>query len=200
MPQILSKLDQNVVFEALRRRDWAFHSQGGVGLRLTKADPNPENKFKTTGKRKRILMTPISKAHMEDILHQSRNVEEAVRQIEAISLGAQLAPEFAGGGNNKAAGVDPAVYEKLLTQRIENEVSKVAEKYQRETERLKTQNEALAAKLEALAKPKKVATGKRKQPKGGVLARVKKQTEDEPELTPEQQKLLAQVMGGADAE
>jgi len=206
MPQILSKLESHRVNEILRRRGWAFHRQSNIGLRLTKKDPNPENVFKSTGQRKRILMTPISRVHLDEILTVSRNLQEAVEQIEAISIGAQLSPEFAHMSANGAAGVSPAVMEKLLLQRMENEMAKITEANQAKLDAAEKKMAALEAKLEKAqetpkaAKPKKVP-GERKQPKGGVVERLKRQQEmdenGDPVLTVAQEAEMAKAMVNA---
>lgn len=223
MPQVVTKLEQHKVNAVLRARGWAFNRQAGIGLRLTKQDDkNPA--FKSTGKKRRILMTPISRAHLDEILSYSRNIQEAVEQIEAISIGAQLAPQFAHpGANSPAPGMDPQVMEKLLTQRMENEISKVTERMQAETQsKLDAAAEKLAALEAKLAEAEAMpptpqenankraskAKGKkaskkattRKQPKGGILDRIKQQKLDEngdPVLTPEQEADYAKAMGAA---
>ena len=215
MPQVVTKLEQHKVNAVLRARGWAFNRQAGIGLRLTKQDDkNPA--FESTGKKRRILMTPISRAHLDEILSYSRNIQEAVEQIEAISIGAQLAPQFAHpGASGPAPGMDPQVMEKLITQRMENELAKATERMQAETQsKLDAAAEKLAAleaKLaEAEAMPpskakavKKKASKKattRKQPKGGILDRIKQQKLDEngdPVLTPEQEADYAKAMGAA---
>jgi len=50
--------------------------------------------FKETKRRKRVLLIPISKNHVTEILTYSRNVAEAAEQIEKMSLGVQDAPSF----------------------------------------------------------------------------------------------------------
>lgn len=192
MPQILTSLELHLVVDALRKNGWAFHSQSGVGLRLSKADPNPEAVFKQTGRRKRQLMVPISKHHLKEILMQSRNVKEAVEQIEAISIGVQLAPEF-GHTGNAVAGVDPAVYERLLSQRIENEMAKRDASRDKVISELQAANERLEEKLMAL---KASAPKGKKQPVKSKQSEV----EDEPELTEEEQKLLEQAMRQMDSD
>lgn len=197
MPQILSRLDSDSVYEVLRKRGWGFHAQSGVGIRLSKKDPNPDNTFKTTGQRKRQLMVPISRPHLEEIMTQSRNISQAVQQIEAMSVGAQLEPDFnTGTGSSKS--IDPALYEKLISQRIENEMAKVTEQSDKQMEALRRKNEQLEAKLEQMkASTAKNQPGKRKQPKGGVLEKIR-QIDPEPELTPEQQAALDAVMSQTD--
>tara|TARA_R110000782_G_scaffold50647_5_gene109681 strand:+ start:3548 stop:4036 length:489 start_codon:yes stop_codon:yes gene_type:complete len=158
-----------------------------------------------------MLMTPVSRVHLDEILSYSRDIKEAVEQIEAISIGAQTAPMFMHPGAAGAApGMDPAVMEKLMTQRLENEMAKLGEATQAKLDAAQKKLEELEAALKAATQPapkagkkasKKAAT--RKQPKGGVVARLAARTSPDldengdPILTPEQEKELAQVMGTA---
>tara|TARA_R110002126_G_scaffold291760_1_gene457040 strand:- start:31392 stop:31859 length:468 start_codon:yes stop_codon:yes gene_type:complete len=152
-------------------------------------------------------MTPVSKIHLDEILSYSRNLQEAVEQIEAISVGAQLAPQFAHPGAAGAApGMDPQVMEKLMNQRIENEMAKLKEANQAQLDEANAKLEKMEAALaKATATPKagkkaSKKTSPRKQPKGGILDRMKaKQETDEngdPVLTDEQEKTLAATMLG----
>jgi hypothetical protein len=210
MPQVVIKLEQHRVNAVLRQRGWAFNRQSGIGLHLTKPDPSGKV-FETTGRPYRMLMTPVSRAHLDEILSYSRNIKEAVEQIEAISIGAQTAPMFMHpGAVGSGPGMDPAVMEKLMTQRLENEMAKLGVATQTKLDAAQKKLEELEAALKAATQPapkagkkasKKAAT--RKQPKGGVVARLAARTSPDldengdPILTPEQEKELAQVMGTA---
>lgn len=207
MPQVVTKLELHRVNDVLRNRGWAFHSQSGIGLRLTKADPSENGKFKT-GRHKRILMTPVSKDALDEILKYSRDIRQAVEQIEAISIGAQLKPELNNSGDS--GGMDPKVMEKLITQRIENEMAKLGEANQKKLDAAQAKLEKLEAELAAAKKkvPAKAAkkTSKkatRKPPKGGVVERLAARTEveldenGEPILSEEQEAQLAKAMAGA---
>lgn len=136
-----------------------------------------------------IPMTPVSSAHLEEILSRSRDIKEAVEQIEAISIGAQLSPNFGGGGSS---GLDPEVQERLITQRVENEVARVAERAQAAIAQQQAEIEALKEKL-AKETGKKKPGPKPGKKRSSVVAKAKAKLDDEPELTEEQEAELLKL-------
>lgn len=179
MPSIKDKINLSDVQAILRGRGYAFHSQRGVALRLTKANPN--KRFKETSKPYRDLMVAIRGSHLDEILAYSHNDKEAADLIEKLSTGAILAPSFPH--RQGGSGIDPEMLEKLVSKRIEGEVAKLVS----QSAAAQAEQQAKIAKLEAAlaeaeakaqtpAEPtKKVGAKKatRKQPKGGLVEKAK---------------------------
>lgn len=177
-----------------------------VGLQLTKPD-NSQPSFKS-GRKKRQLMTPVSPEHLKEILNYSRDVNEAVMQIEAISTGAQLAPTLRGGAQGGGGQVDMAALEKIILQRVDNEIAQREEKVAAERAQQNARIVELEKQLEEASKPKTAGRKKaakkagRKPQKGGVVERLQEKAKAKmdadglPILSDEQQKQLGNVMGG----
>jgi len=179
------------VISALRRRGYAFHSQYETGLRLTKPDMTADGIFKETRRRKRVLLIPISKKHVTEILTYSRNVAEAAEQIEKMSLGVQDAPSFShNAAPAEPAGLDADVVDKLISNRVANELAK--QQAAADAKLAKMQKELEAAKKaldEAVTRPRaKKASKKTRKPARKV------DNTGLPELTEEEQKALDAAM------
>ena len=179
------------VISALRRRGYAFHSQYETGLRLTKPDMTADGIFKETRRRKRVLLIPISKKHVTEILTYSRNVAEAAEQIEKMSLGVQDAPSFShNAAPAEPAGLDADVVDKLISNRVANELAK--QQAAADAKLAKMQKELEAAKKaldEAVTRPRaKKASKKARKPARKV------DNTGLPELTEEEQKALDAAM------
>lgn len=175
-------ISDNEVRAILRKKKYSFHGNRLAGIHLARKDPDPRKRFKTTGQPRVILMVPVSIKHYHEILAKSHSAEDAAEQVEAISTGRQLAPNF-GGGN----GIDSGVIETMVANRVGNEVARV-------TDTLARENAELRAKLdEVIESTKKApeAAPKRGRPKGSKNK--KPADDDEPELTPEQEKMLASL-------
>lgn len=194
MPVHYSLIDIVDVQKVLRARGWAFQQERGIGLRLTKPDPNPANVYKTTGKRKRVAMAAVSREHLLEILAKSHTIEEAVEQIEAISTGAQLQPSFGRAGG---AGVSTEVVEKLLTQRVQNAVSQHTEQMDRVVADQAAQIEQLQAQLKQAQQKRGPGRPKGSKNKAKGKAVPRGTQDDEPELTEEQQAAYERAMGNA---
>lgn len=185
--------------EVLRARRYAFHSQRGVALRLTRPDPN--NRFKETNRPRRILLVPITEKVMDQILTYASDLNEAADQIEAISLGHQLTPQFRNAGS--AGGAPQPSMEQLATL-VDNKVSAAITEKNREIEFLK--KELLEAKAKAVPAPETPTKRKPGRPKGSknkpktLPAQVKKAQEkvaEREKLNEEKQDMLDQALSNA---
>jgi hypothetical protein len=193
MPINHTLLDLVDVISALRRRGYAFHSQYETGLRLTKPDMTADGVFKETKRRKRVLLIPISKNHVTEILTYSRNVAEAAEQIEKMSLGVQDAPSFSHNAAPAApAGLDADVVDKLISNRVANELAKQQAAADAKLAEMRKQLEETQQKLEAASKqvkrPAKKAAKKARKPARKV------DDTGLPELTEEEQTALDAAM------
>jgi hypothetical protein len=191
MPVNHTKLNLIDVTNLLRRRGYAFHSQYQTGLRLTKPDMSADGVFKETKRRKRVLLVPISRPHLDDILTYSRNTEEAAEQIEKMSLGVQDAPSFAHSAPQPAAGMDAATIDRLISNRVANELAKQQKSSDAKMAELQKQLEEAQQQLKD-AKKARPAARKGKKTAKKVARKVDKS--GLPELTPEEQAALNATM------
>jgi hypothetical protein len=188
MPVNHTKLDLVDVTTVLRRRGYAFHSQYQTGIRLTKPDMSANGVFKETKRRKRVLLVPVSPAHLHDILIYSRNANEAADQIEHISLGVQDAPSFHQAAAPAEPAVDADTLDRLISNRVANELAKQQAINDAKIAELQDQ-------LEKAQEPGPATSRKRKAVK--KPARKRKRAVDEsglPELTEEEQAGLDEVL------
>lgn len=178
---------------------------------MTKPDPNKENNFKETGKPRRLILIAISQEHLDEVLAYSRSDKEAADVLEDLGNGRILAPSF--GRQGGAPALDQNQIEKLVSQRVENEVAKLVSRSSQAQAEQQEKIAKLEAKLAAAeeaskrkpaAAGKKKASAKRKQPKGGLVAKAKARAQaereaagGEPELSEEEQEHLNRVLAGA---
>jgi hypothetical protein len=175
-------ISDNEVRAILRKKKFSFHGNRLAGIHLARKDPDPKKRFKMTGQPRVILMSPVSIAHYQEIMRKSSSAEEAAEQIEAISSGRQLAPNFGSGG-----GIDSGVIETMVANRVGNEVAKVTDALGRENAELRRKLDEIIAGQAA-----KPAKGKPGRPKGSKNKKPA-DPDDDPELTPEQEKILAKL-------
>ena len=181
----------------LVRQGYQLHNDRTCALRLTRPDPNPANRFRTTGEPRRILMHPISREHYSAIMRMSKDPVEAAQQVIAISTGAQLAPQFQY--QQSAAPIDPEVLERMVENRTANQVAAVTSQLNRIIQEQAQRLQDLEDRLNA--KPAVAEKRKPGRPKGSKSKRVSAVEEsaailgDEPELTPEQEAQFQRVMG-----
>ena len=189
MPINHTKLDLADVTVVLRRRGYAFHSQYQSGLRLTKPDMSADGVFKETRRRKRVLLVPISPAHLNEILVYSRNSNEAAEQIEQMSLGVQDAPRFQHSAAAPTPAVDAGALDQLISNRVSNELAKQQAASDAKIAALQQQLEETQQKL-STAK----TTAKKKAKKPARKASRKTSKDGLPELSTDEQAALDAIM------
>jgi hypothetical protein len=193
MPINHTKLDLVDVTVVLRRRGYAFHSQYETGIRLTKPDMGANGVFKETRRRKRILLVPISPAHLDEILVYSRNADEAAEQIEKMSLGVQDAPRFGHAAPAQQPAIDPGAIDQLISNRVANELAKQQAGNDAKLAELQQQLVEAQQQLDAAKAASKPA--RKKAAKKAARKPARKKTSDGlPELTAEEQAHLDKVM------
>jgi len=182
----------------LRQRNYAFHAMRGVGLALTRADLDPANRFKETGRARRIHMIAVSAQDLHQILRYSQNAVEAADQVEAIATGAQLKPSFTHGAQ-PAPAIDGAMIEKLVTSRVQNEIAKLVDQSQQEQSKQTAEIEELKRQLAESQKPADAPQKPaRKSRKNSVVSKAKALADagskGSGKLTSEQEQQLEQTM------
>lgn len=192
MPHTYVEVDFEELLPILVRQGYQLHNNRNAGIQLTRPDPNPANRFRTTGEPRRILMHPVSREHYTAIMRRSHNAQEAAQQIIAISTGAQLGPQFAY--ESSGTSIDAEAIERIVSTRAANEVSAVTEGISKLMSEQQRRIEELEERLAKQSKP--VPVGKRGpgRPKGSKN-KPKSEKSDEPELTPEQEAEYNRIMG-----
>lgn len=183
----------------LRRRGFAFHSQHGVGIRLTTPDRRKGVKAFASGRAPRNLLIPISARHLDEILLMSRNDEEAAAVIERMSLGHMPEPQFHQPA--AAPALDSQQLDQMVTARVENAMARQAQQHQARVSSVQAELDKALEELEALkkktAEPAKPARKKRASKKRGKAAAP---SPSEADLDPEEEKALNDVLAGEAAE
>lgn len=199
MPINHTKLNLVDVKAKLRQGGYAFHGQYGVGIRLTKPDMRPGATFKHSGRRKRMLLVPVSEAMLDEILTYSRNDKEAAQQIENISLGVQDKPQWShpgAPGESQQAQIDPDVLQKLIENRVQASLAEHTQRTNAETAELKDKLEAAEATIKKLQeKPKRGRPKGRKNNKTLAREAAARRKAGEPELDDDQKKAYDEAMG-----
>jgi len=204
MPQLHDRINLQDLVDALRTRQWAFRQQRS-GLCLTKVDKD-KPPFKITGNPRRKPMIPVSQHHLDDILTYSQDLNEAIAQVEALSLGTQTEPDLRRGP--QGGGVNMAEVESMINRRVSNEVAKATEaqqEMQAEIDKLKAERDEALKKAATAAAPKKKKVAKKTTKKtrkpGKVVERLRREAEaeaaGEPPLTEEQQEAYDAAMKAA---
>ena len=184
MPVQHTRLNENDVRSILRRRGYAFHSQHGVGMRLTTVLRGA--KSIGGGRHERTRLIPISPAHLREVLEMSSNEEQAADVIEKLSLGQLDAPQFA---HPAAATAAPSFDPQQMQRMVQNAVANESAKYQSQIGELQAQLKEAKRELAAAKKP----TRKRRSKKAAV-----KKPVGEP--TPEEQKVIDELLASEKAE
>lgn len=149
--------------------------------------------FKETKRRKRVLLVPVTLAHLNEILVYSRNAEEAAEQIEQMSLGVQDAPQFNNAAPAAAPSLDPAAIDQLIGNRVANELAKQQSGNDAKIAQLQKQLEETQAELSA-TKTRGRAGKKKTSKKAARKPPRKTSTDGQPELTEDEQAALDAIM------
>jgi len=196
MPVNHTRLNLHDVMAILRRRGFAFHSQHGVGLRLTTPDRRKGVKSFASGRAPRNLLIPISARHLDEVLLMSRNDEEAAAVIERMSLGHMPEPQFHQPA--AAPALDSQQLDQMVTARVENAMARQAQQHQARVSSVQAELDKALEELEALKKQSvKPARKKRASKKRGKAAA---SAPAEADLDPDEEKALNDVLAGEAAE
>lgn len=191
MPVNHTRLNLHDVMAILRRRGFAFHSQHGVGIRLTTPQRGRGVKPFASGRSPRNLLIPISHRHLDEILLMARNDEEAAAVIERMSLGQMDQPAF--GAPVAAPQIDSDQLDQMVTARVENAIARQAQMHQARMGEVQAALEKAKQELEELKKKQVEAAPKKRASK----KQSKKAVAD---LAPEEEAALNEVLGQEAAE
>lgn len=220
MPAQHSVLDSFKIEAELQRRGYGFNANRRAAVQLTKPDPR-KGRFRITGGSRVMKLRPVSFAHFKAISERCHSVEEACDQIESISTGRQMEPNF--GGNQ----FDPDVVERVIANRLDNAIASatqpMADQMAQQNATIEDQAATIRALEDRLQKanepvPRKASKKKgKKAPRRDIVAEVKQEVaasvapedvnpeqftdeqrrananSDEPILTKSQQEMMSRI-------
>lgn len=164
MPVVYKEIELHEVVKLLRQKGYGEDASRNYALRLNMATTE---RYKTSGAYKRVPIGGVTKAQLTQILRLSSDAEEAAAKVEAICLGKEMLPIEANGMPSQEPGLDLVTAERLITNRVANEVQKHLEPVNAMQQQLVAMLGGLKDMIASLPQQSAAPAGKKRgRPKG----------------------------------